>query len=66
MTLKGFWKRSVVKLILIYLVLILSGWLLGPNSPIFPPSDEVGVTWSDNLSHGSGSYHDPYEYRLRI
>jgi len=65
MFLKDFWKRSVIKLILIYLVLFLGTWLLGPHSPFLPAPMEVGLLL-DSPAHGSGAYHDTYEYRPRI
>lgn len=68
MSLKDFWKRAVVKLCVYTLVVLGIAWLLGPNTPLPSPPEpsEVGMLWDDGLSHGSGSYHDPYLYRLRI
>lgn len=64
MYLKDFLKRSVIKA----LVIVLIAWLIGPYSPLpFPdPPEEIGAVMLDSHTHGSGSYHDPYELRLRI
>lgn len=66
MNLKDFWKAGVIKLLLFYALLFFGAWILGEHSPILPPPQEIGTVWLDDPSHGSGAYHDPYQYRLRI